>query len=58
MLRDDLASLVQQMIDRGILFEDAFYPGQKHAFGRAATRHWYARMTEFFERELLPATRP
>ena len=23
MLRDDLASLVQQMIDRGILFEDA-----------------------------------
>ncbi len=34
-------------------FEYAFYPGQKHAFRGDSQRHFFARMTEFFERELL-----
>jgi dipeptidyl-peptidase-4 len=44
--------LIHRLIAAGIPFEDAFYPGQMHAFRAAATRHWYARMAEFFEREL------
>ncbi|MFL6289392.1 MAG: DPP IV N-terminal domain-containing protein [Thermoanaerobaculia bacterium] len=43
---------IDKLIQAGIPYEDAFYPGQKHAFQGAATRHWYARMTEFFERML------
>jgi dipeptidyl-peptidase-4 len=43
---------IDKLIKAGIPYEDAFYPGQKHAFQGAATRHWYARMTEFFERTL------
>lgn len=43
---------IDKLIKAGIPYEDAFYPGQKHAFRGAAQRHWYARMTEFFERTL------
>jgi len=35
-------------------FEQAFYPGQKHGFRNPPMRHFYQRMTEFFERELSP----
>jgi hypothetical protein len=38
------------------MFEQAFYPGQKHGFGPVAMRHFFERMTEFFERELSPGT--
>lgn len=43
---------IDKLIQAGIPYEDAFYPGQKHAFRGASQRHWYARMTEFFERTL------
>lgn len=43
---------IDKLIAAGIPFEDAFYPGQMHGFRGPATRHWYARMAEFFEREL------
>jgi len=43
---------IDKLIKAGIPYEDAFYPGQKHGFQGAAIRHWYARMTEFFERTL------
>jgi dipeptidyl-peptidase-4 len=43
---------IDKLIQAGIPYEDAFYPGQTHAFRGAAQRHWYARMTEFFERTL------
>ncbi len=33
-------------------FEQALYPGQKHGFRGAASRHANERMTEFFERHL------
>jgi dipeptidyl-peptidase-4 len=40
------------LIKAGLPFEQAFYPGQKHAFRPAELRHFYARATEFFVREL------
>ncbi|HWM91074.1 MAG TPA: DPP IV N-terminal domain-containing protein [Thermoanaerobaculia bacterium] len=43
---------IDRLIAAGIPFEDAFYPGQTHSFRGPALRHWYARMTEFFERTL------
>jgi dipeptidyl-peptidase-4 len=45
-------AFIDRLIAAGIPFEDAFYPGQMHAFRGPSTRHWYARMAEFFEREL------
>ena len=38
MLRDDLASLVQQMIDRGIRFEDAQQEFEKTFIQRALSK--------------------
>lgn len=46
---------IDRLIAAGLPFEDAFYPGQTHAFREPAIRHWYARMTEFFERTLQEA---
>jgi dipeptidyl-peptidase-4 len=40
------------LIKAGLPVEQAFYPGQKHGFRPAELRHFYARATEFFEREL------
>jgi dipeptidyl-peptidase-4 len=40
------------LIKAGLPFEQAFYPGQKHGFRPAELRHFYARATEFFTREL------
>ena len=40
------------LIKAKIPFEQAFYPGQKHAFGATSMRHFFERMEEFFERTL------
>lgn len=40
------------LIKAKIPFEQAFYPGQKHAFGATSMRHFFERMEEFFERAL------
>ena len=47
--------LSRELIKAGKPFEQALYPGQKHAFGPVAMRHFFLRMKEFFERELLGA---
>jgi dipeptidyl-peptidase-4 len=41
------------LIKAGLPFEQAFYPGQNHGIRGAASRHFYGKMTDFFERELL-----
>jgi DNA-binding NtrC family response regulator len=38
MIRDDLASLVQQMLDRGILFDDAHREFERTFIARALAR--------------------
>jgi len=40
------------LIKAGLPVEQAFYPGQKHGFRPAELRHFYARATDFFVREL------
>lgn len=40
------------LIKAGRPFEEAFYPKQKHGFAPAYSRHYYEKMTEFFERTL------
>jgi dipeptidyl-peptidase-4 len=41
------------LVKAGIQFEQAFYPGQKHGFRPAESRHFYQRAMDFFERELM-----
>jgi dipeptidyl-peptidase 4 len=41
-----------ELVKAGRPFEQALYPGQKHAFANGPIRHFYQRMTDFFEREL------
>lgn len=45
---------IDKLIKAGIPYEDALYPGQTHGFRGASQRHFFARMTEFFERTLRP----
>lgn len=45
-------AMVSQLVKSGTPFEMAFYPRQKHGFRGASSRHFYERMTEFFERKL------
>jgi len=40
------------LVKAGIPFEQAFYPGQKHAFGATSMRHFFERMEAFFDRSL------
>ena len=47
-------NLSDDLIKAGLPFEQAFYPGQKHGFRGASSRHFYERATEFFDRELAP----
>ncbi|HLE85058.1 MAG TPA: DPP IV N-terminal domain-containing protein, partial [Thermoanaerobaculia bacterium] len=47
-------ALVQAWVEAGIPFEVAVYPGQTHGIRDAAARHFYEKMTEFFERTLAP----
>ncbi|MEM7048805.1 MAG: DPP IV N-terminal domain-containing protein [Acidobacteriota bacterium] len=44
--------LSQALIAADKAFEQGIYPEQKHGFRGQAARHFYARMTQFFEREL------
>jgi dipeptidyl-peptidase-4 len=45
--------LSQALIEAGRLFEQGIYPVQKHSFGdKTHERHFYERMTEFFDRHL------
>jgi dipeptidyl-peptidase-4 len=47
-------ALVELLVKAGKRFDSAFYPGQKHGFEPDANRHFYERMTEFFDRHLRP----
>jgi dipeptidyl-peptidase-4 len=47
--------VTQKLIQAGVPFEHAIYPRQKHGFRGVASRHLYERMTEFFDRYLLPS---
>ncbi|KAB2956090.1 MAG: prolyl oligopeptidase family serine peptidase, partial [Thermoanaerobaculia bacterium] len=49
---ENTTALVARLIEAGRRFDDALYPGQKHSFDPAANRHFFQRMTEFFDREL------
>jgi len=48
----------KKLIDAGIPFEEGIYPRQKHGFRGKASRHFYEKMTGFFDRELAPAPAP
>jgi dipeptidyl-peptidase 4 len=45
-------ALAKLWTEAGIPFEMAIYPGEKHGLGDAASRHFFERMTGFFERAL------
>lgn len=40
------------LIQAGLPFEQGLYPNQKHGFHGPSSKHFYAKMTEFFERQL------
>lgn len=40
------------LIEAGKVFEQAIHPGQKHGYRDKASRNFYERMTEFFDRHL------
>ena len=44
--------MAEKLIAAGKPFEQAIHPGQKHGFRGADSRHFYERMTEFFDRHL------
>ncbi len=44
--------IIDRFIAAGLPFEDAIYPRQKHGFTGPSTRHFFERMTEFFDRHL------
>ena len=43
-------ALVDELVETGTPVEVAIYPRQKHGFRGPSSRHFYERMTEFFER--------
>ena len=45
-------NLIDALVASERMFEVALYPGQKHGFRGLAARHFYRRMTEFFQRHL------
>ena len=45
-------AMVNRLIANGAPVEVAIYPRQKHGFQGISSRHFYERMTEFFERRL------
>ena len=49
-------ALTRALVKAGRPFEQAIYPGEKHAFGDTASRHFYERMEEFFDRRLMPGS--
>jgi dipeptidyl-peptidase-4 len=44
--------LTDKLVKAKISFEEAIYPRQKHGFLEESNRHFYDRMTEFFDRNL------
>jgi dipeptidyl-peptidase-4 len=44
--------LTDKLVKASIPFEEAIYPRQKHGFKEESNRHFYERMTEFFDRTL------
>ncbi|HEV7516790.1 MAG TPA: S9 family peptidase, partial [Thermoanaerobaculia bacterium] len=44
--------LTDKLVKAKIPFEEAIYPRQKHGFMEDSNRHFYLRMTEFFDRNL------
>ena len=47
--------MTQALVEAGVPFDLAIYPRQKHGLRGKAARHFYEKMTAFFERELAPA---
>jgi dipeptidyl-peptidase-4 len=45
-------ALMKALVAAGKPFEDAIYPDEMHSFKPGASRHFYRRMTEFFDRHL------
>lgn len=45
-------NLVAALVEHEKMFQVALYPGQKHSFRGLSARHFYRRMSEFFQREL------
>ena len=50
-------AFMAKLVAAGIPFENAIYPNQKHGFRPDASRHFYFRLTEFFDRTLAPPPR-
>lgn len=44
--------MAKALVEAGKLFEEAYYHGQSHGLTGKAERHFYERMTEFFDRWL------
>jgi dipeptidyl-peptidase-4 len=44
--------MIQKFLDKEVLFEDAIYPRQKHGFRSVSYRHFYRRLTRFFDEHL------
>jgi dipeptidyl-peptidase-4 len=44
--------MTSKLVEAGKPFEQAIHPAQKHGFESAHSRHFYERMTEFFDRHL------
>ena len=47
-------ALSRVLVEAGLPFEQAFYPGEKHGFEDSAQRHYFERMERFFDRWLNP----
>jgi dipeptidyl-peptidase-4 len=45
-------ALMKALVKADMPFEDAIYPDEKHGFKPGAIRHFYRRMTDFFDRHL------
>ncbi|GMU65177.1 MAG: peptidase S9 [Acidobacteriota bacterium] len=45
-------ALMKALVEADKPFEDAIYPDEKHGFKPGANRHFYRRMTDFFDRHL------
>ncbi len=45
-------AMTRALIDAGKPFEEAIHPGQKHGFRGRDSRHFFERMTRFFDRAL------
>ena len=51
-------AMLAQLIESNAPVEVAIYPRQKHGFRGISSRHFYERMTEFFERHLSAPAAP